>query len=115
MLASIPSQHLESDCPPCRNPKRDSTSTNHALVPGLVQRLRYLRHNFAKLCVKPSSAAGWRRASMVARPGGDAGDVRAGGSSAQVCTEFSEVITEDSTILIYDNDTAPRLARSGSP
>ena len=32
MLASIPSQHLESDYRPCRNPKRDSTSTNHALV-----------------------------------------------------------------------------------
>ena len=32
MLASIPSQHLESDCRPCRNPKRDSTSTNHALM-----------------------------------------------------------------------------------
>ena len=37
MLASIPSQHLESDCPPCRNPKRDSTSTNHALMRSLVE------------------------------------------------------------------------------
>jgi hypothetical protein len=32
MLASAPSQHLESDCPPSRNPKCESTSKNHALI-----------------------------------------------------------------------------------
>lgn len=31
MLASAPSQHLESDCGPRRNPKCESTSKNHAL------------------------------------------------------------------------------------
>jgi hypothetical protein len=32
MLASTPSQHLESDFEPSRNPKCESTSINHALV-----------------------------------------------------------------------------------
>jgi hypothetical protein len=31
MLASTPSQHLESDYRPRRNPKCESTSKNHAL------------------------------------------------------------------------------------
>ena len=44
MLASIPSQHLESDCPPCRNPKRDSTSTNHALDDPQAAEYRDLHH-----------------------------------------------------------------------
>jgi hypothetical protein len=32
MLASTPSQHLESDFEPSRNPKCESTSINHALA-----------------------------------------------------------------------------------
>ena len=32
MLASVPSQHLESDYRPRRNPKCESTSKNHALI-----------------------------------------------------------------------------------
>jgi hypothetical protein len=42
MLASVPSQHLESDYRPRRNPKCESTSIDHALERDDIRLNRFL-------------------------------------------------------------------------